>query len=467
MNRKMNYCSFKDKSGRIWWKSLKPKYNQNRNYRSLIEDIGIEKLQNKIIISSELPGKNNEMTRYFTVFNNYTTLGKYIESMPKDRRCFYEVILGRYPQKPHFDIDIDLKKYSYVTDEVYNEIIDEIITAIDESLLSNNIKLNIFDDIMLFTSHSDVKKSCHIVINNYFHSNASEAKGFYQDVVKRLTVDYKEFVDASVYSSKQNFRLVNCTKYGKNRYKTFNKTWKFSDEDIVYTGDITNIFKSSLVSWIEDCKQLPLYQVEKKNKVDPLHTMTFDYLANKNNPNSNEQREYRKLNDEEVMEAFNVFKIYYVELTKSKVFQYKIREVDHSRITLNRTRPGYCPICKRHHESDHCSIFVSYSKKVYYKCFRDIDVTDTSLEIGNINGKIINTQNKFIKSDNNKNKSIPVVNLSFNLYDKKDSVVVKTKNKKVLPDVLEGIKMMQQKNGYSNDITEMDRVSNEIFSKKR
>ncbi len=345
---------------------------------------------------------------------------------------------------------------------------------------------------MIFTSHSDVKKSCHIVINNYYHSNATDAKGYYQDVVKRMTEDYKVFIDHAVYSSKQNFRLMDCTKYGKNRYKIFNRTWRFCDEEIIYSGDITEVFKSSLVSWIEDCKPLPAYEIEKKNKVHPLHAMTFDYMSNMNNPNRNDQREYRSLNNDEVREAFNIFKIYYLELTKMKVFPYKIRDVEQSRVTLNRTRPSYCPICKRPHESEHCSIFVSYSKKVYYKCFRDKDVTDTSLEVGQINNhNVTNNKNmldnvsKDIKKQDTKNNNLiysnqtidsnqsidssQTVNLTFNVYDNKDKVQINVsteKQTKILPDVLEGIKMMTQKSGYSHDIAEMNRFSNEVFTKK-
>ena len=207
-----------DARGRKWWYLFIPNnFNinstSNNNYipRALTEDLFITTLKNKLIITStSWDLKMKKIIRYFTVFDHYLEFFNYQETIPHQLRCCFEKILGDFPQKPHFDIDIDLTKYDFVTEEIFSEIIENLIGSIDDVLIERNIEIDFYRDILVFISHDSkgAKKSSHVIVDHYCHSDHNEAKGFYQEVVKRMDTDYKIFVDSGVYSSKQDFRIV-------------------------------------------------------------------------------------------------------------------------------------------------------------------------------------------------------------------------------------------------------------------
>ena len=47
-------------------------------------------------------------------------------------------------------------------------------------------------------------------------------------------VKYGNFVDISVYSPKQNFRIVGSQKWKSGRIKIHHETWKYKGDDIKY-----------------------------------------------------------------------------------------------------------------------------------------------------------------------------------------------------------------------------------------
>nr|QBK90246.1 MAG: DNA primase [Pithovirus LCPAC102] len=386
----MNNGRIMDNLGHKWWRimvSNEPIYlnSCNKKYNKFIpmlDEISINLLQNKIVLVSELPDTKiqNKTTRYFTYFDNYILLYEYINKISLNKRCFYEKIIGNFHQKPHFDIDIDLIEHEYIDDDVYNDIINDIIKSIDKSLMNKGIEIDIYNDILIFTSHGEHKKSCHIIIDHYCHSNNIEAKAFYDDVTKRMTQDYAIFIDCKVYSKNQDFRMVGCTKYGKNRYKIFNKEWIFCNTKIKYMGnkDGLSIFKSSLVGWIEDCKILPEYkEIKKEQYVDPLYKNTFDYIANIHVKPNNTVNKSSVIYDTDcisqdmAIEAIILFTKYYKDVLKFNIFPFRNGGIKGRLIKFTRKCPSMCPICKRVHTSDNPFLLIAKNNNVLYMCHCD------------------------------------------------------------------------------------------------
>ena len=183
-----------------WWYTFNPydstNYDMNDKYKGkkrvikgLLDDHSVQSLRNKLIVTTAL-NPDSYPSRYFTFFNSFVEFYCYQQTLSENMRCSFEKIIGTFTLKPHFDIDISLKKYPFVDIEMYNEIIDDIIGAIDDSLVDKKVEIDFYKDVLMFTSHNSSKLSCHIVINHYVHSNNEEAKGFYHNVISRMNEDY-------------------------------------------------------------------------------------------------------------------------------------------------------------------------------------------------------------------------------------------------------------------------------------
>lgn len=486
----MNY--FVDSLTKKWWYS----FNEG-----LLGETSIDRLQNKIVITLEAKHqKKNEKQYLYGYFDNPEQLYNYIQKIPLCNRHFYEKIIGRFPQKPHFDIDIDLTIDTEMNEEIFNDLITEMVQLIDASLIERNIQIDIYRDILIFTSHSEKKLSGHLIIDHYCHNNHKEAYGFFQDVTKRMTTDYVKFIDPHVYRSTQDFRLLGSTKYGKNRYKIFRPKWLFNGIEVEYVEDDPfSIFKSSLVSWVEDCTIIPPYEPQEVEKVDPLYYNTFDYLANMMNKNKNDnnyQYDSTPLTAEEVKRAIAAVKKYYLEELKFSYFPFKFSRVSGRIISFKRLRPSLCPICSqvRHNvDNIHTSItpFLIINKKgvIKYRCYQDqtktfIIIKNDIIESSSINH---NQSNKSINHETTNNTQIASINSNIytnyiqteltNIVEKnmnknseintylehdqnkshKKNITLSKPKKKIIINVEEKMNLMKLKSRYSNDIIALDK----------
>ncbi len=184
-----------DSNRHKWWytfnRSDSTNWISNNKYspKGMLDDHSMQSLRNKLIIVTALD-PSSYPSRYFTFFNNFVEFYRYQQTLTENMRCSFEKIIGRFIHKPHFDIDISLEKYPFVNEEMYNEVIDDIVSAIDNALVDKKVEIDFYRDIMIFTSHNSSKYSCHIIINNYVHSNNEEAKGFYHNIISRMDNNY-------------------------------------------------------------------------------------------------------------------------------------------------------------------------------------------------------------------------------------------------------------------------------------
>lgn len=195
---------------------------------------------------------NNKL---FALFKDNEQFLYYYNSIPVNKRCFFEIIPGNKKQKPHFDIDIsDIEDLEYIG----NTLISELISSINKSLPDLNIK----EDIALYSSHSSTKRSYHLIVDNYYHNNNVEAKAFYLDVEKRIAKSLTEFLDHMVYSTFQQFRMLGSQKEGSGRIKKQDLT--FQNYEFTHKS-----FKDSLITNTDNCKYIqPTREITPKKKFD-------------------------------------------------------------------------------------------------------------------------------------------------------------------------------------------------------
>ena len=431
-----------------WWYSFKPKdkmceilaqeglTSYSSNQKALLEDYDLDRLRNKLIICSSLPNFKSRSNKYkdievkkFTFFDSYVSFVKYQAYTKVNRRCCFECIIGNSPQKPHFDVDIDLEKHPNFSSSDFEELKDELIYSIDQIMTEHGIELDIYRDICIYTSHGKKKYSCHLVIDNYYHSDNKEARNFYNLVVSNMSEYYGQFMDGAVYSSFQQFRIIGNCKYGSGRTKVFHPTWVLGGEaieyqypnmDSIYQDDNDKfdiktflMVRSSLVSWIENCKPLPKFEFKKDDPVNEKFLKSVNYRLFSTLPKIKKQynggfdgsgtsfssngdfQDDDKLTKNDIMSAIKLTRVFYKQY--SNIFPFTFRDIKYSEkgilITFSRKNKirSYCPICNAIHESDNPFLSINrYNKNIYYMCQRDCssNIDKTKMLVGVIDEDI-------------------------------------------------------------------------------
>lgn len=269
-------------------------------------------------------------TKVFSSFTDYKDLVLYMKQFEKDKRHFYEIIMGHKKQKPHFDIDIDSTKELYgmfhkdalldtVASNVVSQLIESIVAIIPTSI------------IRTYTSHGDKKRSYHVVVTNFHHLNNKDAKDFYKNVKTMMDKEYSIFVDESVYSPTQQFRIIGCTKVGSDRVKIPDFDSDLSSMELLEESLISVVHSSS---WLV---RIP------KNMDDIVKAQNFEDQTSTEYAKKVMKRLYKLY--EELEDGFN------------------ITIVRRNIILLKRRIPTYCRLCQRTHE--HENPFITTSTYTY------------------------------------------------------------------------------------------------------
>ena len=149
----------------------------------------------------------------------------------------YEVIQYTRPCHLHIDLDINYEKYpdkSYRVERVWLQLEEYLDTCLAH-LLDMDINKSVVKKLQFSSSYK--KGSMHIVYNvdNFiFESNLHVGK-FMRDV-RRYVVDHGDiaifdngFVDMAIYTPNRMFRMLGCTKWGKDRILTNHKPFTFEN----------------------------------------------------------------------------------------------------------------------------------------------------------------------------------------------------------------------------------------------
>ena len=304
-----------------------------------------------LVAKDHLYPNKPKSSKIYTCFNTYLEFYLWMRNLPFNERNFYEIIhMG--PQKPHFDIDIDVfdKDGKIKSRGVTLNNFMEIGTATRNNLLAACIELFreyglslSYSGFLVFDSSSNNKYSCHVVIDGYFHQNGKDAKEFYNLVVSRLDKSFQSYVDSAVYGKNQQFRLLGNNKINKNNVKGVDAvtTWQpsedCSDENIFQL----RLFEASLVTFTSGCVALPFSPEVKR--VVPSGVDASAYYS-------------------DIMAAFEASEFCH---------DFTPCGCTNNILSLKRKHKSYCPICDRVHDNENAYIKVYNSGSICYKCRRD------------------------------------------------------------------------------------------------
>lgn len=349
-----------------------------------------------VVLTASLPGRRHTenkkpTTLLYSAFRTYVEFYHYMLKFAEHKRSFFEIILGEYAQKPHFDVDIDLEDLAVLlgnvslgaaeeyADSVFEALVDAIVTV----LAKYGIAIDPKEDILEYTSHGVTKRSYHVLVGRYCHPNNTEAKAFYAEVVAAMDKDKAKWVDKSVYSPRQQFRLLGSQKLGSMRPKRYHPTWRYHGQDITHCyleapdsqeHEALIQFEESLVSQTSSCTMLPMIGDGGRNDLRSLtRTGTFDDPYGDPDLEPNLARE-----------ALKTVRNYGKATTVD--FPYQLTAIKGNLLILKRLHPSRCPICCRVHEHENPFLTVGPNndglRSVYFHC-RRADI-GTRLLVGTI-----------------------------------------------------------------------------------
>ena len=342
-------------NGVKWYYRLKPKKEYNKTKPGLFTDYPRHTLTNALIValSYQDPDSDSSML-LFTSFKSYLEFGIYQLKLPQHERCFYEIILGESSQKPHFDIDIE--NLTVDGDAVRDNLVDSIVKV----LFDRGVQIIPTRDILVYTSHGPDKQSYHIVVNNHCHTNNVEAKAFYDNVMDYVKPEFTQWIDRSVYSPTQQFRVVGSQKIGSIRTKTFHKSWTYHGETINCEypeppdspeHEMVMQLEASIVGYTGNCKFLPPFE-----------------------PREDKIKSYTETEDIDIKDATQALGLVGAAgniSIEDPRFPYKFLGINGPIVMLKRTKPSNCRICKRIHEHENPYLLVvGDEKSVYFYCRR-------------------------------------------------------------------------------------------------
>lgn len=362
--------------GKRWYfRLVTGKNGDYKRARALMDDFSLNQISHHMVVCftpDTVPGnnrpfrnKNGEPIRIYAFFDSYLEFFEYMQKFPPVERAFYEIIFGELPQKPHFDIDISLSDlYAKYPDENIDTVAETLREAVMrgciEVLAENLVTLDLSRDMLLYRSHGGEKRSYHVVINNKCHDGNKEARAFYDAVMAKVRIytngKYLDFVDKSVYSPRQQFRMVECQKWGSNRPKVFDEEFDYQGDRYThtYTEAVTDftmkkltIIYESMVSFTSGCVFLPSLVPPKP--------------ANQNNLG-----ELPDLDHGIVDHCMSMLR------EKMPFCPFTVKDVQGHIIMLKRNSPSQCPICRKEHEHENPYMLI-VGGKVYWDCRRAQD----------------------------------------------------------------------------------------------
>lgn len=376
-----------------WYYYLVP----NEHHNSLTESVGASELKRKFIVCQTVPNHKNPKSpiRLFAAFNSISEFITCMGSLPSDKWCFFEVILGDQAQKLYFDIDVEkrtLEKFQIIQPQMNDEqvqrtmdifvngLLTSLVGRIIDTLSNYNCKIDIARQILLFSSNSTEKRSYHVIVDGYAVSNHKENMILANKILDGFPAHYKECIDSSMYSSTQQLRLPYSQKPGSGRPKLFLDRWYYGHYVIEYPYPkiaapdsislaaikLNMLFQAACVTYTDRCQVIPILEVP--SSVPGLNGRPKFW--------SESGAFDESLITKEILSA-----IY--ERADPVLFEiYKMDKVLDALILLRRKKSAHCSLCNRVHDHENAFLRLNSTGKVYFYCRRNPDknkfVTDVS-----------------------------------------------------------------------------------------
>lgn len=150
---------------------------------------------------------NNKGTKKFSSFKTFKLFQTFYKK--EETKNFYELICTNSTSKLYIDLDIH-NKTLLDSKKIFHKLLSEL-----ESFCL--MHCDVSPKCIASESHSETKKSYHIICNNIYLSNQKQRYNFSEQFMSYISNDLKEYFDCSVYSKNRCFRLLESSKFGQNR----------------------------------------------------------------------------------------------------------------------------------------------------------------------------------------------------------------------------------------------------------
>lgn len=341
----------------------------------------------------------------YDLFLSYLTFDEFQSAIPVEERHFFEVIVGRKSQKPHFDVDVHIyaefgtvdKKGNPVsklmTDERGNpltasdarernkSITKKIIPIIIEAFKSLIPEIDVERDVLVYASAHPIKSSYHIIIDHWCHANNHEAALFYRKVVEYVLEsglseleksNIREIIDPSVYNPNQVFRMLGSAKPGKENYKLedsdffehkYDLPLEYANPSLAFRVRLA----ASLVGNTTGCRHIEGMETDE----------TREKMRKQTERAARRGHGELEIQPERVQRVFD-FLDKWMNVPAKTV--YEVRDIDGDRINLTRLAPFECKVCSKararrvvHEHENPCVVVNPKTDEVFFMCRRARD----------------------------------------------------------------------------------------------
>jgi DNA-directed primase/polymerase protein len=363
----------------------------------------MEKLKGsgKMVFGFEMESLNKKYSGWRTFFvEEWKTMFLKIKASKSRDRRYYEIITDSC--KAYVDAEF------YVA---FNPELDGYTLTLDlvEYLITHLKKLSPVtnSDVMILESHTTNKFSIHLIFNlrnHYFKDNevlgsfmrrVAGQKDFKRFLVKTET-GVTSFVDLSVYGKSQNFRMIGCTKLGKESFLKVSPIDQFvrsktyiSETGIFYNSLITNFFKG----------KKRMLRLEDVNSVFASSRMVSNAIGSTEHKRGKSFKEQKIIVYDDISD-FDVINTY----VKSKIGEGTIRNIVLSLTTgnliYNLNNYRYCQNISRAHRSNKVFLVVDSLLESLYQCCHDkatcggyrSDLVQLPKDVSNALGDLVSEQ---------------------------------------------------------------------------
>lgn len=151
---------------------------------------------------------NDKGAKHFSSFGDIQDFHEWYNSL-NTHKYVYEVIETNKPSKLYIDLDIN-----NVTLQSAQLLLSQFIKEVQNfTYLYCHTKC----EPVISESHSEKKKSYHVVFNSIILENQEQRQLFCNEFSEYLSEELIEYFDKSVYTKNRCFRLLGSSKYGQNR----------------------------------------------------------------------------------------------------------------------------------------------------------------------------------------------------------------------------------------------------------
>lgn len=210
----------------LWYTYLVQQPQKGLKY--FFADFNQSEIRDGLVVCREFVAANGQFNkRRYAFFRSYMDYYAYLcaNSSRNEFFCHHEVLAKGVPRKMFFDIDagIEVNNSEGVVQMdhfVYEGLKEAIANVYREQW---QVELQILHDIIVFTSHTPIKRSYHVIIDNYYLMDEVQTEYLARKVVAALSAQWEPFIstlDLGVYTGNHNLRMPLQSKLGKQAVKT-------------------------------------------------------------------------------------------------------------------------------------------------------------------------------------------------------------------------------------------------------